>query len=144
MYNTKSEMWSKIMNSLNITCDMIKWLIIFIFVFECLSVKIYITSTSLMELTTKREVLKKRKYIAIIVSSASTIVYRVVIMIMLIDGTFYQSNYEWVSMVGTASRTIYLITFSFIAYLWINLVNELISIKKEKLIKNSLQLTPFN
>ncbi len=42
----KSELGSNIMNSINLICDMIKWTIIFLFIFEMLTVTITITSNS--------------------------------------------------------------------------------------------------
>jgi len=49
---------------------------------------------------------------------------------MILDDDLYFSNYDWMSKVGITSRAIYLFTFTLIATLWINLVNEFVAIKK--------------
>jgi hypothetical protein len=77
-------------------------------------------------------------------STIFSLTYRVVIMIMITDDDLYFSNYEWLSKIGIASRALYLLCFTFISALWVNLVNEFIKIKKENMKKNLMKVSLFN
>ena len=65
-------------------------------------------------------------------------------MIMITNDDFYFSNYEWLSKIGIVSRALYLLCFTYISSLWVNLVNEFIQIKKENMKKNLMKVSLFN
>ena len=77
-------------------------------------------------------------------STTFSLIYRIVIMIMITSDDLYFSNYEWLSKIGIVSRTLYLLCFTYISALWVNLVKEFISIKKENMKKNLMKVSVFN
>ena len=63
---------------------------------------------------------------------------------MLLNNDIYKKYQRTLSIIGIASRGLYLITFIYIATIWIGLINQFIAIKRINLEKNLLKLTCFN
>lgn len=91
-----------------------------------------------------QKTLKRQRLYSIGISTVSSLIYRIVIMIMITSEDLYFSNIEWLSKIGIASRALYLLCFTFISSLWVDLVGEFIQIKKNNMKKNLLKVTKFN
>jgi len=65
-------------------------------------------------------------------------------MIMLTKNELYLRYQPILSKIGIISRAIYLLTFTYIAALWISLTSKFIAIKRKNMKKNLVNLTFFN
>lgn len=139
-----SELWTNIMNSINLICDMIKWIILFMFIFDMLQVSVTLESQSELEVQSKLLKVKKQRWYSIGISTSTSLIYRIVIMIMLTNNDFYIQNQTTLSIIGITSRVLYLLAFTYIAVIWIGLINQFIIIKRENMKKNLIKLSCFN
>lgn len=82
------------------------------------------------------------------ITTISSIIYRTVIIIMvnsnLNDDGFVKTNWASFKIIGIVFRSLYLLTFIYISFMWLKLVTEFIQTKKENLKMHQLSLNKFN
>jgi hypothetical protein len=134
----------KLIKALEICAVVVIQVVLIDFIFKMKAVIDIITSESSFVIKTKLKRTRKAKYTLIILISISTVIYESVNLVQHSFPTTFDANYILCLTMSLLGRTVFLVTFLWLLYLWGVLIHKFVQKKQAKLESQLLALTLSN